>query len=259
VLRRLVVPLLLSTLLLTVPWNEKLSTAGAAGEIAYLALGDSVASGGPIGEAGSYPRLLGQRMANETGQPIRYDNRARLGEQSSGVVVGQLEGLAEFGPRVVTLTIGANDFLVPAVECVTASLDGSSSTSCTVPDPLATLPALESNLRQILGRLTQETKATVAVTTYYNPFPRGSRCAPGLVDLSMRYLNGTIAKVAGEFPERAVVVDLNSTFHGHEGREPVGWFAASAIDFGCNDIHPNIQGQHAIADAAWAAVSPRLR
>jgi lysophospholipase L1-like esterase len=158
----------------------------------------------------------------------------------------------------VTLTVGANDFLVPAFECASAELDDSPDTSCSGQSLLRTVPTFERNLRTILRRLVNETGATIVVTTYFNPFPRGSRCAPSTTDLALRFLNRTIADVAGEFGDRNVVVDLAPIFKGHEGREPTGWFSPSPTRIMCTDIHPSAAGHDAIASAILDALSPRL-
>ena len=231
---------------------------GEAAELRYLALGDSVPSGTDVPEGIGYPKRLGQRLANETGRPIRLHNRARAGERSSGVLDGQLDGLHEVAPELVTLTIGANDFLVPTFECVASKLDDLPGDRCNVADPRRALPDLEANLRATLARLAGETDATVVVTTYYNPFPRGSRCAPGLADLSLGFLNTAIANIAHEYGDRTVVVDLLPLFRGHEGREPTGWFAPNPVRLSCADIHPNGDGHDAIANAIWDSLSPRL-
>jgi lysophospholipase L1-like esterase len=248
----------LAALLLTVHLVAPPAT-GAAGEVAYLALGDSVASGADLGEAVSYPRRLGERLANETGRSVRFWNRARAGEQSGGVVAAQLDGMDELDPRVVTLTVGANDFLVPTFECIASMVDDAPGMPCRLPDPRTTLPALEANLHLILTRVTSETEATVAVTNYYNPFPNPSRCGPALAEAALRPVNATIAAVVADYRDRAALVDLTAVFRGHEGREPAGWFAPNPLRLACTDIHPNREGHQAIADAVWAAIAPRIR
>ena len=127
-----------------------------------------------------------------------------------------------------------------------------------MPDPRRSLPGLEANLRATLARLAGETDATIVVTTYYNPFPRGARCASGLADLSLGFLNKAIANIAREYGDRTVVVHLLPVFRGHEGREPSGWFAPNPIRLSCADIHPNGDGHEAIAGAIFDAMSPRL-
>lgn len=231
---------------------------GQARELTYLALGDSVPSGTDVPKGIGYPSRLGQRIANDTGRPLRLHNRARAGEQSGGVLAMQLDGLSDVAPELVTLTVGANDFLVPTFECVATKLDKAPGDRCNVADPRYSVPALETNLRAILGRVVADTHATVVVTTYYNPFPRGGRCGSGIADLSLGFLNKAIARIAGEYRDRTVVVDLFAVFRGHEGSEPTGWFAPNPLRMRCADIHPNGDGHDAIAGAIWSSLSPRL-
>ena len=108
--------LLLATLVAIAALGLPARVHGEAAELRYLALGDSVPSGTDVPEGNGYPKRLGQRLANETGRPIRLHNRARAGERSAGVLTAQLDGLREVAPELVTLTIGANDFLVPTFE-----------------------------------------------------------------------------------------------------------------------------------------------
>ena len=231
---------------------------GEAAELRYLALGDSVPSGTDVPEGNGYPKRLGQRLASELGRPVRLHNRARAGEQSAGVLMTQLDGLQEIAPELVTLTVGANDFLVPTFECIASKLDNTPGDRCNVADPRRTVPGLEANLRATLARLAGETDATIVVTTYYNPCPRRSRCAPGLADLSLGILNKAITSIAREYGDRTIVVDLLPVFRGHEGREPTGWFAPNPVRLSCSDIHPDADGHDAIAAAIWNALPPQL-
>jgi lysophospholipase L1-like esterase len=231
---------------------------GIEGELVYLALGDSVPSGTDLPDGVGYPLRLGQQIADASGRPIQLINRARPGEQSAGVLANQLGDIRTIQPELVTLTVGANDFLVPAIECGSAAMDSNPDTRCSGTSLLRAVPTFERNFRSILSRLVNETGATIVVTTYFNPFPRGSRCAPATTDAALRYLNRTITDVAAEFGDRDVVVDLAPIFKGHEGREPAGWFSPSPTRTMCTDIHPNAAGHDAIANAMMDALSPRL-
>lgn len=253
---RALLPLLLVIAVLAVPLAP--ATASPAPELVYLALGDSVPSGTDVPDGTGYPPRLGQRLADASGRPVRLLNRARGGERSAGVLAEQIADLRAVGPELVTLTVGANDFLIPAFECAAASLDRSDETRCRAEPLLRAVPTFEANYRAILRRLVDETDATVVATTYYNPFPRGSRCAPGLADLSLRFLNSAIADIAAERPDRTILVDLAPLFKGHEGREPAGWFAPSPTRLACTDIHPSSAGHDAIASAILDALAPRL-
>jgi lysophospholipase L1-like esterase len=254
---RLLVPAALALVMLFAPATLKHARSSPS-ELLYLALGDSVPSGAELPDGLGYPRRLGQALADAGSRPIRLINRARPGERSAGVLANQIGDVSELQPALVTLTVGANDFLVPAFECASASLDERPDTTCSGASLLRAVPSFERNLRAILQRLVTETDSTVVVTTYFNPFPRGSRCAPGTTDLALRFLNTTIADVASEFGDRAMVVDLAPTFKGHEGREPTGWFTPNPLQIACADIHPNGAGHDAIAQAIVQALAPRL-
>jgi lysophospholipase L1-like esterase len=256
-LLRLLTPALLALAVLLAPAMEQ-RAQGAPTELLYLALGDSVPSGADVPDGVGYPRRLGQALTDAGSRPIRLVNRAQAGERSGGVLASQIGDVRTIQPELVTLTVGANDFLVPAIECASASLDDSPDTQCSGTPLLRAVPTFERNLRTILNRLVTETGATIVVTTYFNPFPRGSRCAPATTDLALRFLNGTISDVVAAFGDRGVVVDIASLFKGHEGREPTGWFSVSQSRYACTDIHPNADGHDAIARAILNALAPRL-
>lgn len=257
VLRRAAVSLILALALLGAPLPTP-PARGADAELVYLALGDSIPSGTDLSDGVGYPQRLGQQLADAGGRTVRLHNRARAGEQSAGVLTGQLADLRALQPELVTLTIGANDFLIPGIECAAAALDENPRTRCNGTPLLNAVPMFERNLRAIVQRLARETGAAIVVTTYFNPFPRDSSCAPGLADLSLRFLNSTIADVVAEVGERGTVVDLGPVFAGHEGREPVGWFSPNPLKLACTDIHPNAAGHDAIARAIASAIGPRM-
>lgn len=254
---RTLIPILLAFAVLLAPATVS-RAQGAEGELVYLALGDSVPSGTDLPDGVGYPLRLGQQIADASGRPIALINRALSGERSAGVLANQLADIRVIQPELVTLTVGANDFLVPGIECASAAVDDNPDTRCSGTSLLRAGPGFERNFRAILTRLVNETGATIVVTTYFNPFPRGSRCAPATTDLALRLLNRTIADVAGEFGDRNVLVDLAPIFKGHEGREPSGWFSPSPTRIMCTDIHPNATGHDAIASAILEALSPRL-
>jgi lysophospholipase L1-like esterase len=254
---RVLTPMLLALVALVAPATAP-RAQGAAGELLYLALGDSVPSGTDVSDGVGYPLRLGQQIADASGRPIRVVNRAQEGEQTAGVLANQIGDIRAIQPELVTLTVGANDFLIPAIQCASATADGNPDTQCSGTSLLRAIPTFERNFRTILRRLVNETGATIVVTTYFNPFPRGSACGPATTDLALRFLNSTISDVAAEFGDRDVLVDLAPLFKGHEGREPAGWFSASSLHVACTDIHPSVAGHEAIASAIMSALAPRL-
>lgn len=255
---RILTPLFLALGVLLTP-SLAAPAQSAGGEILYLALGDSVPSGTDLPDGYGYPPRLGQYLADATGRSVNLVNRARPGERSAGVLDRQIDDVRAIQPELVTLTVGANDLLVPGIQCADATFDGNSKTQCSGTSLLRALPVFERNFRAILRKLVNETGAGIVVTTYFNPFPRGSSCAPATTDFALRLLNSAITDIAAEFGSRDVVVDLAPLFKGHEGREPTGWFSPSmASQFACADIHPNAQGHEVIAQAIWGVLAPRL-
>ena len=254
---RFLAPTLLALAVLLAPAASH-RAQGAEAELVYLALGDSVPSGTDVPDGVGYPKRLGQQLADAGSRPIRLVNRAVAGQRSADVLATQMSDVRTIQPELVTVTVGANDFMVPAFECAAASLDENPDTSCSGASLLRAIPTFERNLRAILQKLVAETGATVVVTTYFNPFPRGSRCAPATTDLGLRFLNTTISDVAAELGDRGMVVDLAPVFKGHEGREPTGWFSPNPARIACTDIHPNADGHDAIARAIMGSLSPRL-
>jgi lysophospholipase L1-like esterase len=254
---RFLIPMLLALAVLLAPVASHAAPSAQA-ELLYLALGDSVPSGTDLPDGVGYPGRLGRQLGDAGNRPIKLVNRAQAGERSGGVLASQLADAKTIQPELVTLTVGANDFLVPAFECASASLDENPDTQCSGTSLLRAIPTFERNLRAILHRLVTETGATIVVTTYFNPFPRGSRCAPATTDLALRFLNTTISDVAAELGDRGVLVDLAPVFKGHEGREPTGWFAPNPGRLACTDIHPNADGHEAIARTIMSALALRL-
>src|SRR5215212_3044995 len=118
---RYLTPLLLALAVLLAPAAAP-RARGAPAELLYLALGDSVPSGTDLPDGVGYPRRLGQQLADVSGRPIHLVNRAVAGERSDGVLERQIGDVRTLQPELVTLTVGANDFLIPAYECAVATI-----------------------------------------------------------------------------------------------------------------------------------------
>jgi lysophospholipase L1-like esterase len=217
---------------------------------AYLALGDSVASGYGLdrtdylggdgcgrAEGEAYPA----RAAAGLGRP-GVDLVACSGATADDVrtdpvpgpdgLVGdgrgdrsQLDWAVDVNPGLVTLTVGANDlrfFAAPELIGAGGAVDG---------ERLAgRLTDLSGDLDHLLGRLVSATDATVVVTTYHDPTaatPHGiagcegacfARAAAGVVDA----LDATLAEVAGRFGDRVVLADVRPAFAGHGAGNGLG-------------------------------------
>ncbi|SHJ10890.1 Lysophospholipase L1 [Tessaracoccus bendigoensis DSM 12906] len=97
-------------------WESRLGDA-KDGVLHYVALGDSAAQGVGASHVGaSYVAILGERLAEATGNHVAITNLSVSGAVSGDVVARQLPLLADlsFTPDVVTLDIGGNDVIFAA-------------------------------------------------------------------------------------------------------------------------------------------------
>lgn len=97
-------------------WTKKrfaaawLSRADAAGELTYVALGDSAAQGlGATTPAEGYVGLLVDIAEEVTGRSIRVLNLSVTGAKAHDVLEKQIPQLASLTPDLVTLAVGGND------------------------------------------------------------------------------------------------------------------------------------------------------
>ena len=70
----ILVPIVLACAVLLAP--AAVAPAHGAGDLVYLALGDSVPSGADLPDGVGYPRRLGQQIADASGRQIELLNRA---------------------------------------------------------------------------------------------------------------------------------------------------------------------------------------
>ncbi len=202
----------------------------------------------------------------------------------------QVEWAVRANAGYVTITVGANDVRFDRPwELMTDSgeLNG--------PAMAPKLRNLGFQLRSIVERLLVETDSTIIFTTYYDPAatsPQGvdgceRECFKAFLDDALAGLNATITEVAELDPERVLIVDLRTLFDGHgapnglgpdalrsgEILGPVGDFVADLFggthpycakgdtlddtwisEIDC--VHPNHEGQEAIAEAVVEVVIP---
>jgi hypothetical protein len=160
--------------------------------------------------------------------------------------------------QVVTLTLGANDFLPPVITEPCASDPGDVACQLTVATALTTF---SGNYLAILAQLDialaqDPGEGRILVTTYYNPFDGtgdpwegpvdavllGSDgavdCGANLGDLIKVGLNDIITCVGGLMG--AEIVDIHPLFNDA---------APDLTHITEGDIHPNNDGHRAIADA----------
>ena len=79
-------------------------------ELIYLALGDSAAQGlGASQPTNGYVGQFAQKLAKQTGRPVRTINLSVSGAVIADVIAGQVEQIQQYKPDVITLDIGGND------------------------------------------------------------------------------------------------------------------------------------------------------
>ncbi len=94
-----------------------------AGELCFVALGDSLAQGyGASAPDRGYVGQLAELVADRCDRSVRVVNLGVCGATVRDVVVHQLPSLARLQPDVLTLCIGANDAAMTALEAFRASL-----------------------------------------------------------------------------------------------------------------------------------------
>lgn len=88
-------------------WQQRSSQAG---ELTYVALGDSAAQGiGASRPQNGYVGVLADRLAQKTGKTIRVVNLSVTGAKIQDVLDEQIPQLKNYRPDFVTIEIGAND------------------------------------------------------------------------------------------------------------------------------------------------------
>lgn len=97
-------------------WTKKrfaaawLTRADAAGDITYVALGDSAAQGlGATTPANGYVGLLADIAEQVTGRTVRVLNLSVTGAKAHDVLDAQIPQLENLTPDLVTLAVGGND------------------------------------------------------------------------------------------------------------------------------------------------------
>jgi len=212
------------------------------GDVAYLALGDSVAAGvgaSPPAERG-YPAVLAGYLDRALGRPVRRINLAVPGETTSSLLDGDqlsraltaIAAARRSGIRIatITVTIGANDLL------------RAGRTAAAREDALATVDA---NLREILGRLRaaiadKDGRPTteIVATGYYDPTDTPPE-VEGSDGWWLARLDATIERAAGQSGARWV--DVAAAFA----------LEAADLTWYPRDIHPTEAGHAVIARAIW--------
>lgn len=225
-----------------------------------VALGDSVATGGPCG-CTPFPQLYGGDLARDRGVRTQTVNLGVNGQTSGDLLAtmsdpGSAASRAVRGADVVLVTIGANDFLDQHDKVTTGQCLGGRDTACVADD----LGAMVRNVTAIVGRIHQlrgGRPTAVLVTGYWNVFEDGQVARRAFPDLGVRatqrltrLANAGIRKAADA--AGGTYVDLYAPFNGPEARGDTTYLLASDGD------HPNAAGQALIARRLVAAGLPGL-
>ncbi|HKZ50778.1 MAG TPA: GDSL-type esterase/lipase family protein, partial [Dehalococcoidia bacterium] len=236
---------------------------GAAGPPAYVALGDSLATGvgasdrATLGYVGQVHRgLLESSPYQERG--LELLNLGASGATSTDLLKpgGQVEqALAEIQRRaqdadtgneveIITVDIGGDDLLAllkPGSPCFSNPL-GSACVGQAFPEALS---RFEANLRQALRALRQATpEAHLVVITLYNSFAGQGSPLKEAGDIAVSQFNPLVAQVAAEADIQARVADVRPLFQERPASEVI------APDL----IHPTDAGHALIATAVLAAL-----
>jgi lysophospholipase L1-like esterase len=236
----------------------------------HIALGDSVAAG----QGASVPEQLGYvgifdrfNRANHR-KTERFVNLAVSGESSFTFLGDQMARTLEIindpstKVQVITLTIGANDFL-PLLRT-----EPCASNPVGAPCRLVVASALTAFAGSYLVILSQlgialaqdPGEGRILVTTYYNPFDGTGDPLEAPVDAALLGSDGAVDCAANkENPVKVGLNDIIVCFGGLVGAEVVDIYplfndAAPALThIAEGDIHPNDDGHRAIAEAVIAA------
>jgi lysophospholipase L1-like esterase len=238
----------------------------------YIAAGDSPAVGRGTSVAGQfgYAGLVNKFYKKDHRGAERYTNLAVPGENSNEFGGDQLNAVVaaieqeDSEVDVVTLTIGANDFLplLRASPCVSDPAGQACQGAVAV-----ALGGFNANYQSILTQLTVALSSDpgtgrIIVTTLYNPHDGTGSPLELPIDIALLCLDGKIDCAASQADPRngglndivacvgasadATVVDIHSLF---DGKAP----ALTHIAEG--NVHPNNDGHQAIADAIVEAYS----
>lgn len=261
-------------------------TTGSTGttvSAAYANLGDSYSAGTgvrPLVEdsplqcqrsSSNFAHVLAQRRG------LALDDVSCAGATTSDFFAAQyfgvdpqLDALGE-GTRIVTLMIGGNDgdiFSGTIADCGEVAADDPNGAPCRARygDSFVrrveanTYPALVKALHAVADRAP---KARVLVVGYPWILPPTTGCYPTMRiaagdvayirDLQAT-LNETVARAATE--TGATFVDMSTVSEGHDACRPEGvrWIEPQVGSSAPITVHPNVDGQRAIADQVGAAL-----
>lgn len=145
---------------------------------------------------------------------------------------------------VITIDVGSNDLLQPALPLLTSSnpTSLSSDEAQTLAGQLTSaVAAIGQNLTTIIQRVKDlNPKATVVLYDLYDPIPSSAKGLYLLAESAITAANLQIAKIA--LQNGIVVADAYDAFHGHDSYVRK------------NDVHPTVLGQQVLAQQGELAL-----
>ena len=232
---------------------------GAPRTVQLVGLGDSIVAAAACPGCTAFVDLYGRRITAATGHPVGVDNQGVSGWTSADLLASLSGGSPASGAvadaKVITVTIGANDF-APMLDTYLAGTCGDASdVACFGPE----LAGLRSNLTAILRRIDElraPRSTAVRVTGYWDVFTDGDVATQAYgvefqadstaITLAANAVIRSVAQARG-----ATYVDLFTPFKGPAGDgDPTSLLAADGD-------HPNQAGHQEIADTlALAGYAP---
>ena len=219
--------------------------------VAAAGLGDSV-PGAADCDCKSFVDLYGARVGHDTAIPVKVQNFGLDGQTSDQLLTalhtGQPEAAAVRASDIVTVTIGANDFLYAEDQLEAGKCDDLSCFG-------TTMTSMRQNVDAIVKRikvLRADKPTAIIVTDYWNVFQDGSVARQDYgadfmksSDALTKLVNTNIQQVASA--EQVTFVDLYTPFKGPQGTIDDASLLASDGD------HPSQSGHQVIANAIATA------
>lgn len=232
---------------------------GAPRTVQLVGLGDSIVAAAACPGCTAFVDLYGRQITAATGRPVSVDNRGVNGWTSADLLASLSGGgpasAAVADAKVITVTIGANDFAPMLDAYLAGTCGGADNVACFGPE----LAGLRSNLTAILRRihaLRAERPTAVRVTGYWDVFTDGDVATQAYgagfqtdstaLTLQVNAVIRSVTQALG-----ATYVDLFDPFKGPVGDgDPTSLLAADGD-------HPNQAGHQEIADTlALAGYAP---
>lgn len=256
--------------------SEPAPTAGDAGPIRYLALGDSLAAGyqpgvGDDRTGGYVGGVLAGLQAQRRGDDVTLVNLGCSGETTTTLLQGGLCAYPEGSQLKAALAVLASPG--PPVDVITVDVGANDLTGCASPSGVdqscaeGAMAAVTGNLASALGQLRGAApSARIVVLDYYDPFlatwtlgPNGQALAQASA-VSTAALNAAIAGVAQGV--QAQVAPVSELFATDDFTIGAGQTLPRNVELICartwmcerSDIHTNDAGYEVLTQAVLSAL-----